>query len=351
MATALLAPTNPRVGLMVELTGSVSLLPLVDAAVERLESNGCETIVVSAGRSSRDERTAWELLARSDCDGIILHSDCLANDQLARLISTRKNVVLANLNNTRMGSLAATHLINMGHRRIALVSGPSHRFSVQHTIEGFMQPVNSPHGRNIDLQTMEASLDEEGGANAMSILLGNKLPPTAVFFQNDRMAMGALSTCQENAVRVPHDISILGCGDLYATAHTRPALSTLQQPLARIGEHAALRIMNMINNVRTSPVDESGSDWTMPTLISRHSVRDRNNCPADDTISDGHISVRERECLTWAANGKTSWEISQILGVTESTIIYHLRNATRKLNAANRLHAVAKALQASIIEF
>ncbi len=49
----------------------------------------------------------------------------------------------------------------------------------------------------------------------------------------------------------------------------------------------------------------------------------------------------------------SQWQdiISQILGVTESTIIYHLRNATRKLNAANRLHAVAKALQASIIEF
>lgn len=214
-----------------------------------------------------------------------------------------------------------------------------------------MQPINGPRGGDVELQTLETSLDEEGGAAAMSILLGHKLSPTAVFFQNDRMAMGALSTCQQNGVRVPHDISILGCGDLYATAHTRPALSTLRQPLAHIGEQAAQRVMNMIDNVRTHPADKQEPDLGMPTLISRQSIRDRNNCPAHDELSDGHISVRERECLTWAANGKTSWEISQILGVTESTIIYHLRNATRKLNAANRLHAVAKALQASIIDF
>ncbi|ASJ71718.1 substrate-binding domain-containing protein [Granulosicoccus antarcticus] len=351
MASALLETTAPRVGLMIELTGSASLLPLVDAAVARLESNGFETIVVAAGRSARDEQTAWEVLARSHCDGIIMHSDCLSNDQLARLISTRKNVVHANLNNTQLGTLAAAHLITKGHRRIAMVSGPTYRYSVQHTLEGFMQTVASQRSGDIEMQTLEATLDEEGGANAMNILLNSKHPPTAVFLQNDRMAMGAFSTCQQNGVRMPHDMSILGCGDLCAAAHTRPTLSTIRQPLARIGEHAAQRVMNMINNMLAKPADEQGTDWAMPTIIPRNSVRDRNNSANCHQTGDGQISARERECLEWASKGKTSWEISQILGVTESTIIYHLRNATRKLNAANRLHAVAKALQASIIDF
>jgi len=350
MSNPLLPITARRVGIMAELTGASGLAPLVDAAVEKLEANGFETVVVSAGRSMRAEQTAWHLLARSACDGIILHSDCLPNDQLARLISTRKNVVLANVHNTQTGNLAAAHLLQSGHKRIAMVSGPLHRFSVQHVVEGFMQQINTPQNRGVELQTLEASMDEEGGANAMNILLKSKKTPSGIFLLNDRMAIGALQTCQENGIRVPDDISLLGCGDQYASAHTRPALSTIRLPLAYVGAATARRVMNLINNVNTRQTEESGSTDTEPQLVSRYSVRNRNERKGK-LVGDRHISARERECLNWAAKGKTSWEISQILGVTESTIIYHLRNATSKLNAANRLHAVAKALKASIIDF
>lgn len=350
MSDRLLPPTNRRVGIMAELTGASSLAPLVDAAVARLEANGFETVVVSAGRSMRAEKTAWHILSRSACDGIILHSDCLSNDQLARLISTRKNVVLANVQNTQAGKLAAAHLLTTGHRRIALVSGPLYRFSIQHIVEGFMQPINSPQGREVKLQTLESSMDEEGGASAMNILLASKVTPTAIFLLNDRMAIGALRVCQENGIRVPDDISLIGCGDHYEAAHTRPALSTMHLPLAHVGQSAAQRVMNLINNVSTRSAENDDPSHSQPRVVSRHSVRDRND-KTGDAAGDSHISARERECLNWAAKGKTSWEISQILGVTESTIIYHLRNATRKLNAANRLHAVAKALKASIIDF
>lgn len=335
---------------MAELTGTSSLAPLIDAAVERLEANGIETVVVCAGRSERDERTAWHMLSRSDCDGIILHSDCLANDQLARLISTRKNVVLANVNNTLTGNLAAAHLLTMGHRKIALVTGPLHRFSVRHMIEGFMRQLDGQLGRGVELQTMESTMNEEGGANAMRMLLRAKVTPTAVFMLNDRMAIGALRVCQENGVRVPEDVSLLGCGDHYATAYSRPKLSTIRLPLAHVGDSAAQRIMNRLNNVRTPATELPDPLSSEPEVLSRFSVCDRNGVTPASGI-DRQISARERECLNWAARGKTSWEISQILGVTESTIIYHLRNATRKLNAANRLHAVAKALKASIIDF
>jgi LuxR family transcriptional regulator, quorum-sensing system regulator BjaR1 len=56
------------------------------------------------------------------------------------------------------------------------------------------------------------------------------------------------------------------------------------------------------------------------------------------------LAKRERECLEYAALGKTSWEMSKILGISERTAITHLENARRRLNAVNRTHAVAKAL-------
>jgi LuxR family quorum sensing-dependent transcriptional regulator len=61
------------------------------------------------------------------------------------------------------------------------------------------------------------------------------------------------------------------------------------------------------------------------------------------------LSERERECLRWAAVGKSEWEISQILGISEHTAEKHLLNAKRKLRASNRVHAVAEALRLGYI--
>lgn len=61
------------------------------------------------------------------------------------------------------------------------------------------------------------------------------------------------------------------------------------------------------------------------------------------------LSPRERECLLWAAEGKTSWEISQILRISERTVIFHLQNASAKLQVSTRQQAVARALSLGLL--
>lgn len=61
------------------------------------------------------------------------------------------------------------------------------------------------------------------------------------------------------------------------------------------------------------------------------------------------LTKREIECLTWASAGKTAWEISKILGISERTANFHLINTTQKVKAVNRQHAIAKALMQGII--
>jgi DNA-binding CsgD family transcriptional regulator len=62
------------------------------------------------------------------------------------------------------------------------------------------------------------------------------------------------------------------------------------------------------------------------------------------------LSKREKECLTWVAVGKTSWEISKILGISEATIIFHISNASKKLQTNTRSQAVARAIALGIIQ-
>lgn len=67
------------------------------------------------------------------------------------------------------------------------------------------------------------------------------------------------------------------------------------------------------------------------------------------TINKVQLTERERECLTWAAEGKTAWETSQILSISERTVIFHLQNAAEKLQVANRPQAVARAVSQQLI--
>jgi LuxR family quorum sensing-dependent transcriptional regulator len=71
--------------------------------------------------------------------------------------------------------------------------------------------------------------------------------------------------------------------------------------------------------------------------------------PTEKSHDDVELTPRERECLKWAARGKSEWEISQILGISEHTSEKHLLNAKTKLGASNRVHAVAEALRRGLI--
>ena len=61
------------------------------------------------------------------------------------------------------------------------------------------------------------------------------------------------------------------------------------------------------------------------------------------------LTARETECLKWTAEGKTTWEIATIMGISERTVIFHLQNVMHKLNVSNRSHAVARAVAQQII--
>ncbi len=66
-------------------------------------------------------------------------------------------------------------------------------------------------------------------------------------------------------------------------------------------------------------------------------------------ITNVQLTAREQQCLLWCAEGKTTWETSQILGISERTVIYHIQNATEKLNVTNRSQAIARAVAMGLI--
>jgi DNA-binding CsgD family transcriptional regulator len=62
------------------------------------------------------------------------------------------------------------------------------------------------------------------------------------------------------------------------------------------------------------------------------------------------LSDREKACLSWTASGKSSWEVGRILSISESTVVFHIKNAMRKLGTANRTLAAVKAIELGLIQ-
>jgi DNA-binding CsgD family transcriptional regulator len=101
------------------------------------------------------------------------------------------------------------------------------------------------------------------------------------------------------------------------------------------------------------PRDQDALDKLQPQalLYSRHLLRAcQPLMEADRHRQAPRISRREMECLSWAAIGKTTWEISRVMDISEHTVIYYLRNAARKLGAVNRQQAVTKSIELGMLD-
>jgi DNA-binding LacI/PurR family transcriptional regulator len=159
------------------------------------------------------------------------------------------------VDNVEAGRTAAGHLALLGHRRIALVTGPTALTSVRDRLAGYRQAL-ADHGLAADAELVrEGDFAERSGYEAASALLELPAPPTAIFAANDRMAIGALAAAVDRGVRVPRDLSIVGCDDIPLASYSRPALTTVAMPVYDMGASAMRLMLERLE----APAGESGA--------------------------------------------------------------------------------------------
>ncbi|PPK94251.1 LacI family transcriptional regulator [Kineococcus xinjiangensis] len=144
------------------------------------------------------------------------------------------------------GGLAATeHLVELGHRRIALVGGPRGLLCSRARLDGYRAGLESA-GLELDPDLVrEGDFYQESGYRLGAELLALPQPPTAVFAASDQMALGVYEAVRRSGLRVPDDVSIVGFDDLALAAWASPPLTTVRQPLAEMGALAARTVLAM----------------------------------------------------------------------------------------------------------
>jgi LacI family transcriptional regulator len=150
------------------------------------------------------------------------------------------------VDNVDGGRQAARHLLDLGHRRIAMISGPLNTTPGRGRYEGFVAEL-AEHGVELDDDyCMPADFREKGGYDAMLHLLALNERPTAVFAANNVMTVGALRALHSMRVHVPGEMSIIGFDDLDLAAVLQPPLTVIDRPMVQQGVLAARLLLTRL---------------------------------------------------------------------------------------------------------
>ncbi|MEO8736604.1 MAG: LacI family DNA-binding transcriptional regulator [Edaphobacter sp.] len=168
-------------------------------------------------------------------------------------------------------AMAMDHLIGLGHRRIAFISGPLDLFSARTRFEAFIESLKRNGLRRVPSLIRHANHRADGGHEAMLQILNSGARPTAVVASNDLTAIGAMGAIHEHGLRIPEDISIVGYDDIQLSAYTQPALTTLRLPRIEIATAAFRALYNSLQPGAKKPHDGANYD-IQPTLILRKST-------------------------------------------------------------------------------
>jgi DNA-binding LacI/PurR family transcriptional regulator len=132
------------------------------------------------------------------------------------------------------GRAATRHLTDLGHRRIAMISGPDHVLFCCARLDGYRSAMQAA-GVPVDPDLVAyAELTREDGRDAARTLLALPEPPTAIFASNDLQALGVYQAAREAGLSIPEDLSVVGFDDLPVVGWVDPPLTTVHQPLTEM---------------------------------------------------------------------------------------------------------------------
>lgn len=209
------------------------------------------------------------MLTERQVDGlIVLGGGDIADDYIRLLVATGIPLVLADNfvdglvvscvlgDNVTGGYLITKHLLDLGHRRIAMLTGPRKYKTLTERLEGYQRAMDEAGiGRDPGLLVPPVHGAPRKGYTQTRTLLAGPRPlwPTAIFAVSDKTALGALEALKEAGLRVPDDMTLVAFDDIADSAHVTPALTTVRLPMQAIGAVAVGRLIELIQGVQTLP--------------------------------------------------------------------------------------------------
>jgi LacI family transcriptional regulator len=246
---------------------------------DTLTQAGYSPLFVSGQWSATHEARCIDTLRSRRVDGIIVLTGRLSDAALATtalelpVVVTGRTLeapglVALDFDNFEGARLATHHLLSLGHRRIAFISGDLKHPDGKERLRGYRSALEAAGLRYEPALVMPGNFTEASGLAAVERLIDSREPYTAIFAANDQMASGAALGLYRRRLRVPDDVSLVGFDDLATSVYAIPPLTTVHHPVHELGQLAAQAMLQLLAGER--PV------LAMPTprLMVRESSRE-----------------------------------------------------------------------------
>lgn len=246
----------------------------IDAAADEL---GYRILLSTGGGRARRERASLEAFLEYRTDGVILVSPALGAAHVVAVAASIPVVVVsrsvrgANVDSVltheaRGARLAVQHLVDLGHRRITHLDGGRAASSAARRA-GYKKAMAS-FGLNRFTDVVASEFTDVGGARAAETLIRRGRLPTAIFAGNDFSAAGVLGRFEEEGIRVPEDVSIIGFDNTFLAGLRHLSLSTVDQPRTEMGRAAMSQLAARMDGQQGEPI----TVVTEPSLVARRTT-------------------------------------------------------------------------------
>jgi LacI family transcriptional regulator len=284
VARGLINKRTHTIGVLFPKLSSSLVTDLLDGIEKAANDNGSSVIVCHTESNGEKTMKYLQLLIEKRVDGIIFASEILKDEYYQFVTKTRMPMILLStesyayqvpfvkVNDFHAAYTAAKHLIDKGHTEIGMISGNKDDIIAGiPRIEGFKKALsdhNIPLGsKNI---VYSRGFTFPYGVEGLKSLVKQFPDVTAIFAASDEMAIGALSAAYQMGIKVPDEISVIGYDNLNLAEMSIPPLTTVGQPLSKMGEAAAEMLFSILET------GETPESRIMPhKIIERMSVKER----------------------------------------------------------------------------
>jgi LacI family transcriptional regulator len=259
-ARSLAGGRSNSVGVLVPDLGTGYIGEIIRGIDAELSLTGLDLILYTTHRTASKEASYVANLATGMVDGLLLVLPRSPTDFIGNLTQRNFPFVLIDhqgtgcdcpavgATNWQGGFNATEYLIKLGHRRIGFITGSMDLGCAVDRLAGYRSALRTYHIPETPELVYEGTFFQPDGYAGASAFLDLPAPPTAIFASNDVMAMGCMDAVRNRGLRVPDDVSIVGFDDIPQASLVRPALTTINQPLEKMGRVATQILLDLLKH-------------------------------------------------------------------------------------------------------
>jgi len=264
---AAVEPLSGLVGVTTTTSGTAYFSTILTGITEALAERDMWALVCPTRQEHNREVSALNRLMRGEVTGALLLLPEESPDELRALKADGlvfvvvdplhdlgPDIPVVSAANSSGAYQATAHLLQLGHRRIGVITGRRDGAATRARLQGHYAALAEAGVMPDPLLEAEGDFLVPGGAAGAERLLALPTPPTAIFAFNDLMAVGALHAARARGLRLPDDLSVVGFDDTPEAEAAYPGLTTVSQPLKELGRMAVSLLVRLMDNHRSEPL-------------------------------------------------------------------------------------------------